>query len=488
MAGPCKARNPPALAWIPATTVFYRVNARADSLPSPWLEEVELDYAPPLLGEHSADLAVVGGGLTGLSAALEMAQTGASVALLEAETSGFGASARNAGHLTPTIGKDVPTLLRLFGADKTARLLAYSDAAILHVESLISQHAIACDYEAVGNVVAAVDSRQYGAIDRASAAAADNGLPGCLLDGAEMSKRGLPASFTRGFFEANGGVLNPALYCRGLRQAALEAGVVVFDQSRVAGIDDSRPTAVVHSERGRLKAGRVVLATNAYTPALFSRGSGRPPVSGARLSGARSLGLGSSGLRLQVQLFRTAPLSDSQLSRLPWTGREGIYTAHEALESYRLTADNRILGGAKWVRYGFNNRALADVNGRVAEGLERVFRERFPELDDVDVERHWGGPIFLAMDFLPRVGSGGRHGNIFHSLAYAGHGLAHASYAGKVLADMLAGDNGPGSVLWQRRSMPTPPEPLRWLIFQALNGVLALIDKKADRKAADRRS
>lgn len=438
------------------------------ALPSPWLAEADLDYAAPLRGTHHCDVAVVGGGLTGLSTAIELAGAGASVVLLEAETSGFGASARNAGHLTPTIGKDVPTLRRLFAREKTGRLLAYSDAAIAHVEHLIEKHGIACDYEAVGNVAGAVDEKQHGAIDRAAAAARENGLPGEVLDADAIGARGLPRSLTRGFFDPRGGVLHPARYCRGLRRVALEAGATICDRSRVVDIDESSPAAVVRTEGGSLRADRVVLATNAYTPAL-----GR---------------LRSSGLRLQVQLFRTEPLGDVQLARIPWSGREGIYTAHEALESYRLTADNRIVGGSKFVRYGFNDRVLPDVDSSVAARLELVFRDRFPELDDVAVECHWGGSIFLSMDFLPRVGCADRHGRVLHSLAYAGHGVAHASFAGKVLADWLADRESPGSVLYERKGIPLPPEPLRWVVFQVLSKTLELVDRRVDRRAADRSS
>jgi glycine/D-amino acid oxidase-like deaminating enzyme len=186
-------------------------------------------------------------------------------------------------------------------------------------------------------------------------------------------------------------------------------------------------------------------------------------------------------MRLQVQLFRTAPLSAQQTAAVDWHGRQGIYTAHEVLESYRLTADNRIVGGSKSVRYAFGGADQPDADAAVCGILEGAFRSRFPELSDVAVERHWGGSIFLSLDFLPVVG---RHRNVIHSLAYAGHGVAHGSYAGEMVADLLLERDGPGSALWSRRNLPTPPEPFRWLAFKALTAVLAGIDRRSDRAAA----
>lgn len=425
---------------------------------SPWLEEAD-PAEPALEGERVVDVAVVGAGYTGLSTALALRREGLSVAVLEARRAGFGASGRNAGHLTPTIGKDLPTLSRTWGRERVDGLVALVRAAIGHVETSISKHAIACDYEPVGNVVAAVHERQHRSIERAAEAARAHHMPGELLERADLERRGLPRFVTRGWLEAEGGILHPGRYLRGLRRAALAAGADLFEETPVRRIEEEAG-AVVHVARGRVRAERVVLATNAFTPEL-----GR---------------LRSSGTRLHVQLFRTQPLDGAQRAALGWTGREGIYTAHEILESYRWTPDGRILGGSKTVRAGFGGRSLPDVDSGVSALLERTFRQRFPELRGLAVERHWGGPIFMSLDFLPVVGCGRRGGRVLHALAYAGHGIALASYAGEMLADLILGRDGPGRVLVGRRFVPTPPEPLRWLAFRALRGWFAASDRRVD--------
>jgi len=426
---------------------------------SPWLDEPS-ECAPPLQGMLDADVAVIGAGLSGLSTAIALRAAGMKVAVLEAQYAGFGASGRNAGHLTPTIGKDLPTLTKLFGNERVRELVHLVDRAIRHVESTIAEHAIDCHYEPVGNVVAAVHPRQHPNLDRAAAAAAKYGVPGTLFEPDEMRRRGLPAHFTRGYFEPHGGILQPGLYARGLRRVALERGAQLFEKTPVVRVEETLP-AIVHAPGGHVRARHVVLATNAYTPSLgFLRSMVMP---------------------VHVQLFETEPLSDAQMRAVGWQERQGIYTAHEMLESYRLTKDNRIVGGAKLVRYGYRGKLLADTDSGIARVLETTFRHRFPELRDLPIARHWGGPIAFALDFLPLLGRDGPHRNILHAVVYAGHGVALASYAGTMIADLLLGrDDGAGKALATRWQVPLPPEPLRWLTVRALTGIFSRIDQKAD--------
>ncbi len=430
---------------------------------SPWLAPPALQR--PLQGEREVDVAVIGAGLTGLSSALALRRDGLSVALLEARYAGFGASGRNAGHLTSAIGKDLPSLLRLQGRERAKLLLGLVQRGIHCVEERIREHSIDCDYEPVGTVVTAVHRRQHARLERAARAAQDLGVCGELLDAAALDARAIPRFATLGWFEPLGGVLDPGRYLLGLRRAALAAGAELFEQTPVLALEDAE-RVLVRTPGGRVRARFAVLATNAYTPEL-----GR---------------LRRAGLRLQVQLFRSEPLSDAQRARLGWSGREGLYTAHEELESYRWTADGRILGGAKFVRAGFGRSRLADVDARTSARLEAVFRARFPELGDLAIREHWGGPIFLALDFLPRVGRGGRHGNVLHALAWAGHGIPLASYAGEMLADLIGGREGPGAALWSRRGWRLPPEPLRFGIYKAIEGALRRVDARADRDARGR--
>jgi glycine/D-amino acid oxidase-like deaminating enzyme len=400
---------------------------------------------------------VVGAGFAGLSSAIALAEEGAEVVLLEADLVGSGASGRNAGHLTPTIGKDLPTLRLIYGAGRAREMVEFAELSVRYTERLIDDHAIDCDYEAVGNLLAAVHPRQHPMVERAAEAAAELGADAELLEGEELAVRGVPSFVTRALVERVGGLLNPARYVYGLRRLALERGVQLFERSPARSIAVGRGAGRridLRTPGGRVTADRLVVTANARTPEL-----GLPEV--------------PEVARLAVQLFRTAPVPGW---RERWAGRQGIYTAHEILESYRLTADHRIVGGSKALRYAPLGRRLPDVDRGAAEHIERAFRQRFDGLE-VEVTDRWGGLIAIPLDFLPRVGAEGR---IAYAIGWCGHGVAQASYAGRMVADLLAGRSNPAAVLWERRSMPMPPEPLRSLIAHGLLAGFGWWDARTD--------
>ncbi len=437
---------------------------------SPWLAEID-DPAPSLDDSIDVDIAVIGAGYTGLSSALALAEEGHRVAVLEAEVAAFGASGRNAGHLTPTIGKDIPTLELMFGQERTKELLDFAEGSIEHTEALIRKYDISCDYEAVGNVFGAIHEKQFAGVEKAARACERVGMHAELLDENQLRERGFPRVIKRGVFEPRGGVLNPAKLARGLRRAALASGVQLFEKTPVTAMDPGRIVTLT-TPGGEVRANHVVVGTNAYPSAILTEGFEAPVPKLARL---------------QVQLFWTEPLTDDQLGAVDWRARAGVYSAHEVLENYRLTADNRVLGGTKYVRYGYDNRPLSDVDQKIASKVETAFRARFPELDQVPIARHWGGPIGFAIDFLPQVGRAGPHHNILYAVGYAGHGLAQASYAGQIIVDLLNERDGLGRVLWLKPRRIMPPEPLRWLVVRSILGVLEWSDERVDRVAEGER-
>jgi glycine/D-amino acid oxidase-like deaminating enzyme len=259
--------------------------------------------------------------------------------------------------------------------------------------------------------------------------------------------------------EGTGGHLHPGKYVMGLRRAALAAGVRICEGTRVDDIDESRTS--VRAGRMTASGQKLVLATNGYTPVTLGR-------------------MRSRLFPLRVTLFRTAPLSDRQLAAIGWPGREGLYTAHESLESYRLTADRRIVGGSKFVQYGYGG---ALVEGRMPPlfaRLEALFRERFPELRDLEIEAFWGGWIAMTLDFLP-LSYANASRTVFYGMGYNGHGLAQATYNGRLLADQALDRPNEDVELLRRRIIPLPPEPLRWLIVHGLMRYFDGIDRAVDK-------
>jgi glycine/D-amino acid oxidase-like deaminating enzyme len=427
---------------------------------SPWVE-APADLQPPLAGDLRADVVVIGGGYTGLSTALSLRAQGVDVALLEQGFAGSGASGRNAGHLTPTIGKDIPTLLRLFGKERATRLVRFADAAVDYTEETIRKHGIDCEYEASGNILAGVHPKQEARLRKAADAARGFGAHVRFLSEGEMRERGLPPAFRFGVLEERGGTLHPGRYVMGLRRAALAAGVRLFEDSALVALEDG-PRVNARTRGGAVEADFGVLATNAYTKA-----AGRKP----RLVAP-----------LRVSLFESEPLEEVQLAALGWRGREGVYTAHEALESYRLTARNTIVGGSKLVRYAWGSALPAGYDPGAFAAIEGAFRERFPTLRDVPVARYWGGWIGLTLDFLPVLAVEGTHRNVLYGVGYAGHGVAQGTLMGTMLAERVQGREHEWESALRRRALSWPPEPFRWLGAKLINGALTALDHRTDRQ------
>ena len=217
---------------------------------SVWMEGIGPETAP-LAGDVDADVAIVGGGFTGLSAAIALRAAGHSVVVLEAQHVGFGASGRNAGHLTPVIGKDLPTLALLFRGRARA-LVELVELAIAHVERTITEQAIDCAYEPTGNLLAAVHEKQHGTLDKAARAAADLGLASEMLEPEAMRARDVPAAFTRGMLMRRGGILHPGRYVRGLAGVAQAAGTRLFENTPVVRIEEGNP-ALITTPGGRVR-------------------------------------------------------------------------------------------------------------------------------------------------------------------------------------------------------------------------------------------
>lgn len=419
------------------------------------------DLQPRLSGNVRADVVIIGGGFTGLSAAMTHWGEGRDVVVLESEFCGAGASGRNAGHLTPTVGRDIVYCLKAFGREKGAALARFSDDAVRYTESMMERYGIACDYERVGNFIAGVHSSQFEPLERACDIANKAGVEMTLVRDHEMQQHGLPRHFPFGIKEHVGGVLNPGKLAQGLGCAALEAGIRIFEGSAVRSMDEGKQV-VVTTDGGTVTADDVLIATNAYTVPSLGR-------------------MKSKLIPMRVTQFRTQPLDDAQLERLGWTGRSGIYTAHESLENYRLTADNRITGGSKWIQYKYGSE-LADGNQPgTFRKYDELFRVRFSELPDVTIDRFWGGWICLTLDFLPLCGTTGRHENIHYSVGYNGHGIAHANRLGHLMAMKMCGQAHDELNLFDRSFFPLLPEPFRWMAIKALLRSVSKPDEKLDK-------
>jgi glycine/D-amino acid oxidase-like deaminating enzyme len=259
--------------------------------------------------------------------------------------------------------------------------------------------------------------------------------------------------------EKRGGTLDPGRYVMALRAAAVAEGARLFERTTVVGLDDAKPVRVT-SARGSVTAERAVLAANAYTHLLgWKRRTVAP---------------------LRVTLFETEPVAPELRAALAWRGREGIYTAHEILESYRLTDRGTIVGGSKVVRYGYASALPEGYDPGAFEIVERAFRARFPQLARTKIACFWGGWIGLTLDFLPLIGAAGTHRNVLYGIGYCGHGVAQATLMGAMLAERVQGRTHACEAALARKERAWPPEPLRWVGAKLLSGALAAVDKYTD--------
>lgn len=427
-----------------------------------WITENSAQTNTP---ERHFNVLVIGGGYAGLSAAASLATHSKKVAVLEAQYCGYGASGRNAGHLTPTIGKDIPSLLLMFKRETVRQLIHTAEQAVAFTEQIITGGPQSCDYIASGNIMAAVTKSQFNNLRKNFDKAIELGVDIEFLDADAMNARKIPPAFLGGILEKKGGGLHPGKYLDILKTRALEAGVTIIEHTPVNQINKKADGYEVLTETdGIFKADKVIICTNAFKP-LHSY-------------------LRKKTTAVTVSLVETAPLNNEQLQALRWPGKEGIYTAHEMLESYRLTAQNTIVAGSKTVTYQANPTNLGAPGKTDHQQIITAFRQRFPELGDIAFPSQWSGPIAFSLDFLPIIKTLDK--GLVSATTFAGHGIAMATYGGHLAAEMVL-EKHPKNYLIDRKVVNIPPEPIRGWVANALIGTFAWMDKKAD-KLAERRA
>ncbi len=406
-----------------------------------WLEEAPLDRELPALeGEDEADVAIVGGGYTGLWTALALRRRDRSlrVRVLEAARCGEGQSGRNGGFLE-TYWTALPLLVDRLGAEAALTLAQASEGAIDAVSSLGEDVGL----RRGGMLLVSATPGQDSACERAAGVASDLGVPeeAVPLSAAEVAGRVGSSAFRRGVFFAKAATVQPARLVRALRRAALAAGVEIHERTPVRALH----AGFLVTPRARLKASQIVVATSAWA-------SGRRPLS--RLLTP----LGST-------IVLTEPVPD-RLAEIGWTGGEAVVDGRMFLHYFRTTEDGRVLMGSGSGPIGFGGR----VGGRLAcdrasmRRAEAGLRSLLPALADVRVERAWGGPIDVSADHLPLVGTlpGMR---VHYAVGFTGNGVGPSWLAGQALASLVLGRDDEWSrlPLVGRRVAKLPPEPIKFL-------------------------
>ncbi|MDA7427769.1 FAD-binding oxidoreductase [Primorskyibacter aestuariivivens] len=409
---------------------------------------------PALDGAQRCNVAIIGGGFTGLSAALHLAEQGADVRVLEAKRIGWGASGRNGGFCCLGGGKiSSAALVKRHGI---AGRQAYRDAekaAVALVADLLDRHNIRADRQSRGETVLAHTRRAMKALrSEVHGLNQDYGVTPDLHEADELPGLGMGGRFFGGLTLPIGFGLNPRKYVHSLARAAEAAGAVLHDASPVTAI---REGFTLITPTGKLTARRLILATNGYSSDDI------PDWLRARY------------LPLQSNVLATRPLTNAELAAQGWTSDQMAYDTRHLLHYFRLLPDRRFLFGMRGGVYA-TPRAMA----RLRRKIHADFNAMFPEWRDVERPHFWNGLVCLARNRTPFIGPIPEMPGAFAGFAFHGNGVAMGSYAGRLLAD-LALDKTPDQPFPTAFATPPARFPLgrlRRALLTGINAALTLAD------------
>lgn len=367
----------------------------------------------PLVGEVRADVAVIGAGFTGLSAALHLAEGGAKVVVLEAVEPGFGGSGRNVGLVNAGMWVMPEQLPAVLGDTYGARLLDTLGNAPRVVFDLIDKHGIACEAERQGTLHCAVGEAGFAEIKERARQWQARGAPVRLLDAGETARKVGTSAYTGALLDERAGTIQPLAYARGLAHAAVRAGATIYTSSPVTAADDDGAQWRLATPGSTVVAPKVIVATNAYTTTVWPQ-------------------LRAELVHLPYFNMATRPLSDN-LRRSILPERQGAWDTKEILSSFRFDQEGRFIFGSVG--------ALRGPGVPVHRGWgRRAMTKLFPQLKDVDFETEWYGWIGMTADNLPRFHRLGR--NVISFSGYNGRGIAPGTVFGRCLADLMLGRIG----------------------------------------------
>jgi gamma-glutamylputrescine oxidase len=365
---------------------------------------------PPLRGEVVCDVAVLGGGIAGCSAALHLAKRGYKVALLEARQVGYGASGRSGGQTIFGLAASQQKLEREVGRDDARRLFDLSIEALDLTQSLIREYAIDCDY-CPNHVHVAVKQRHVRELTQwAAELRADYRYSSVqLLNRDELQGHVHSDRYLGGLLDPRSGHLQPLKYTQGLARAAEAQGVIIYENSEVLRYQDGGEVRV-HTAEGSVRCAHLILCGNAYIGAVA------PALS------RRILGVGT-------YIIATEPLGEARArSLLP--SNAAVADINWILDYFRRSRDHRLLFGGR-VSYS------SVQPPRLAESMRRRMVRVFPSLSDVKVANAWGGYLDITMSRAPDFGR--LAPNVYYLQGFSGHGVALAGLAGELASDAIAG-------------------------------------------------
>lgn len=364
----------------------------------------------PLQGSVEADVVIVGGGYTGISSGLHLAEAGTRVVLLEAKEIGFGGAGRNVGLINAGMWVMPDDLPGVLGPVYGERLLDMLGNAPRLVMELIDKHSIACELERNGTLHCAVGADGLKEIQDRAEQWGKRGAPVTLLDAVETARRVGSDAYAGALLDMRAGTLQPLAYVRGLAHAAVNAGVALHTASPVVATERKGSKWVVKTEKGSVTADWIIVATDAYSTGPWEA-------------------VRNEQVHLPYFNLATTPLSDNlRKSILPQ--REGVWDTKEILSSFRMDQADRLVFGSVG--------ALRNTGAAVHKGwAKRSLRKLFPQIGEVEFECEWYGKIGMTDNALPRFHKFAE--NVVGFSGYNGRGIAPGTVFGRTLAQHILG-------------------------------------------------
>jgi glycine/D-amino acid oxidase-like deaminating enzyme len=431
-----------------------------------WLASSDAAPRAALAAELEVDLAIVGGGFTGLWTAVyaKLLEPSLAVAVIEGHGVGHGASGRNAGMLLPTIDHSHAMALAHFGPREAERLTRLGRDNVGVMLSFLEARAIDVALERTGALHMALSRDHLADLEAERAAARALGVDDMQLLDAEAARAELRSPLYQGaLFDPGCALVDPQRLVRGLAAEAERLGCAVFERTEVTGIAARGAAVRVSTRAAAVTARRVVLGTNAYTHRLLGAAIWR-------------------FVPLYDYIIVSEPLTPDERAAIGWKKRQGVSDERNFFNYYRLTPDDRILWGTSEAVYYPGNRVGPDCDHSEPHyrGLLESFRRHFPQLASLSFPFAWGGPIAATTRFTPLFGTA-LGGKALYALGYTGHGIATTHLAGRVLAHLALERPSPllDLALVRELPLPYPPEPLRGWAVRAVSRALRRVDEGA---------
>ena len=394
----------------PAPDAWYK--SSCDIRSSLWgATATEMSELPSLSGEVTADVAVIGGGFCGLSAALHLAEQGVNVVLADAHEPGWGASGRNGGQVIPGLKIMPDDMVQRYGAERGERIAATAGSAPDLVYDLIARYGIDCDLRRTGWIQLAKGPSGQRTTDAHVDQWGRRGAPVRPLNRDDVVERVGTAAYVAGLIDDRGGNLHPLNYARGLARACLGLGVRIFAKTPALGVERAGTDWLIRTQDGSVRADKVIVCTNGYTGAMLP-------------------GLAQSVVPVLTGVVATPPLGDNLRSRI-LPGRQAAADTRRLLSWFGFDRDHRLLFGSR-----INvQREIIDARN-FGFGLRRL-NAVFPEVDTSRLAYMWTGRVALTLDHVPHIHELAE--GLFSGLGFNGRGVAMATMFGKVLAGHAMG-------------------------------------------------